>query len=89
MLGKQLCVQDECGGSLWRTIANKTEILQAKRYQYPEFDIALRPEVGTQSQFRRRKPAAIYRYDSLLSPSLAWDSKNSVRGLSEWLLVSI
>jgi adenine-specific DNA-methyltransferase len=71
------------------TRANKTEIRQAKRYQHPEFDIALRPEVGTQPQFRKRKPPANYRYDSSLSPSLEWDGKNSVRELGEWLLACI
>ena len=53
-----------------RTIANKSEIGQTKRYQHPEFDMALRPEVGTQPQFRKRRPPATYRYDSSLSPSL-------------------
>jgi len=51
--------------------------------------MALRPEVGTQPQFRKRKPPATYRYDSSLSPSLEWDGKNSVRELGEWLLVCI
>ena len=72
-----------------RTIANKSEIGQTKRYQHPEFDMALRPEVGTQPQFRKRRPPATYRYDSSLSPSLEWDGKNSVRELGEWLLACI
>jgi hypothetical protein len=38
--------------------------------QYPEFDLALRPEVGTERQFHKRKPPATHRYDSSLSPSL-------------------
>jgi adenine-specific DNA-methyltransferase len=48
--------------------------------------MALRPEVGTQPQFRQRKPPATYRYDSSLSPSLEWDGKNPTREQGEWLL---
>jgi len=62
---------------------------RTETYRYPESDMALRPEVGTQPQFRKRKPPATYRYDSSLSPSLEWDGKNSVRGLGEWLLACI
>jgi adenine-specific DNA-methyltransferase len=51
--------------------------------------MALRPEVGTQPQFRKRKPPATYRYDSSLSPSLEWDGKNPVREQGEWLLALI
>jgi adenine-specific DNA-methyltransferase len=46
----------------------------------------MRPEVGTQPQFRKKKPAATYRYDSSLSPSLNWDGQNPARELGEWLL---
>ena len=62
---------------------------RTETYRYPESDMALRPEVGTQPQFRKRKPPATYRYDSSLSPSLEWDGKNSVRELGEWLLLCI
>ena len=52
--------------------------------------MALRPEVGTQPQFRKRKPQATYRYGiSSLSPSVEWDSKNPVREQGEWLLALI
>lgn len=59
---------------------------RTETYQHPEFDMALRPEVGTQPQFRQRKPPATYRYDSSLSPSLEWDGKNPTREQGEWLL---
>jgi hypothetical protein len=36
---------------------------RTETYQHPEFDMALRPEVATQPQFRKRKPPATYRYD--------------------------
>ena len=34
----------------------------------------MRPEVGTQAQFKKKKPPTTYRYDSSLSPALDWDS---------------
>jgi adenine-specific DNA-methyltransferase len=62
---------------------------RTETYKHPDFDLALRPEVGTQPQFRKKKPPATYRYDSSLSPSLEWDGKNSARELGEWLLACI
>jgi adenine-specific DNA-methyltransferase len=49
----------------------------------------LRPEAGTQSQFKKKKAPATYRYDSSLSPSLDWDGQNSARELGDFLLVCI
>jgi adenine-specific DNA-methyltransferase len=49
----------------------------------------MRPEVGTQPQFRKKKPPATYRYDSSLSPALDWDGQNAARELGEWLLTLI
>ena len=63
--------------------------VRTETYQHPKADLAMRPEVGTQPQFRKRKPPATYRYDSSLSPSLEWDGKNPVREQGEWLLASI
>jgi adenine-specific DNA-methyltransferase len=45
----------------------------------------MRPEVGTQAQFKKKKPPVTYRYDSSLSPALDWDGQNSARELGEWL----
>lgn len=61
----------------------------AETYKHPEADLALRPEVGTQAQFRKKKPPVTYRYDSSLSPSLDWDGQNGARELGEWLLARI
>jgi adenine-specific DNA-methyltransferase len=61
----------------------------AQSYQHPQADLALRPDVGTQAQFRKKKPPATYRYDSSLSPSLEWDGENAARELGEWLLAQI
>lgn len=49
----------------------------------------LRPEVGTQPQFKKRKQPAKYRYDDSLSPALEWDGQNAARELGDWLLAQI
>jgi hypothetical protein len=61
---------------------------KAESYRYPESESPLRPEAGTQSQFRKKKPPVTYRYDSSLSPSLEWElglpsylTPNSKRGV--------
>ncbi|MBM4044356.1 MAG: hypothetical protein FJ279_04515 [Planctomycetes bacterium] len=45
----------------------------AESYKHLEADSPMRPEVGTQAQFRKKKPPVTYRYDSSLSPVFAWD----------------
>jgi len=47
----------------------------SQSYYHPESDSPLRPDIGTQPQFRKQKqkPPATYRYDSSLSPALEWD----------------
>ena len=66
-----------------------TEEMKARAYRHTEADSPLRPDIGTQTQFRKKKPPKTYRYDSSLSPSLDWDGQNSSRGLGEWLLSMI
>ncbi len=58
-------------------------------YRHPEAESLLRPDVGTQAQFRKKKPPKTYRYDSSLSPALDWDGDNPVRELGEWLLACV
>lgn len=58
-------------------------------YKHPEATTLLRPEVGTQPQFRKKKPPAEYRYDSSLSPALEWDGQNWARELGAWLIARI
>lgn len=58
----------------------------AETYKHEE-EALLRPDVGTQAQFRKKKPPKTYRYDSSLSPALDWDGENSARELGEWLLL--
>jgi len=60
----------------------------AEEYRHEE-EALLRPEVGMQAQFRRKKAPRTYRYDSSLSPALDWDGQNGARELGEWLLARI
>ena len=61
---------------------------RAETYRHEE-EALLRPDVGTQAQFKKRKPPKTYRYDSSLSPALDWDGGNAARELGEWLLAQI
>ncbi len=72
------------GASTASTHRNETQ-----SYRHPTAESPLRPEVGTQAQFRKKKPPATYRYDSSLSPTLDWDGQNGSRELGEWLLACI
>ena len=56
---------------------------RATGYRHPEASAALRPDVGTQAQFRKKKKPVVYRYDSSLSPALAWDGLNPAREQAE------
>src|SRR5208283_4088731 len=55
----------------------------AESYKHPESESPMRHDVGTQAQFRKRKPPVTYRYDSSLSPALDWDGQNSARETGE------
>lgn len=61
---------------------------RAEAYTH-DTESVLRPEAGTQSQFRKKKPPRTYRYDSSLSPALDWDGQNHARELGEWLLSQV
>src|SRR5579863_7964032 len=61
----------------------------ADSYQHKTADSPMRPDVGTQAQFKKRKPPKTYRYDTSLDPTLSWDTGNGSRGLGEWLLARI
>jgi adenine-specific DNA-methyltransferase len=55
----------------------------ADTYTHPDQTMAMRPEVGTQAQFRKKKPPVTYRYDSSLAPALDWDGQNPAREQGE------
>ena len=65
-----------------------TPTASANAYRHPEATNLLRPDVGTQPYFpkSKRKPPTRYRYDSSLSPGLAWDGGNAAREMGEWLI---
>jgi adenine-specific DNA-methyltransferase len=62
---------------------------RTESYRHPEAESLLRPDVGTQAQFRKKKPPARYRYDSSLSPALDWDGQNPAREAGEAKLAAI
>ena len=62
------------------------KLRQAESYKHPESESPMRPDVGTQAQFKKKKPPVTYSYDSSLSPVLEWDGQNSAREMGEWLL---
>lgn len=62
---------------------------EPKNYRHPDAKLPLRPDVGTQAQFKKKKPPVTYRYDSSLSPAMDWDGQNSVREKGEALLKRI
>lgn len=47
----------------------------AEAYRHSDAELATRPEIGTQAQFRKKKPPKTYEYDPSLSPSLQWAGK--------------
>lgn len=61
----------------------------AEPYVHPDQQSAMRPDIGTQANFRKKKAPATYRYDSSLSPTMEWDGQNGTRELGEWLLARV
>ena len=57
---------------------SKDKWRRAEGCRHPEASAALRPEIGTRAQFRKKKPAA-WRYDLPLSPALDGDGQNQPR----------
>ncbi len=54
-------------------VKKSTKSKTAETYQHPESTSPMRPEVGTQAQFKKKKAPQKYRYDDSLSPALEWD----------------
>ncbi|HEV2232871.1 MAG TPA: hypothetical protein VGV68_05645, partial [Terriglobia bacterium] len=66
-----------------RKRATKSQPREAESYKHTESTSPMRPDVGTQAQFKKRKPPQKYRYDNSLSPALEWDGQNSAREKGE------
>ncbi|HKM56116.1 MAG TPA: site-specific DNA-methyltransferase, partial [Isosphaeraceae bacterium] len=62
---------------------------EADTYRHPEAESLMRPDVGTQGQFKKKKLPQTYRYDSSLSPALDWDGQNPAREQGEALIREI
>jgi adenine-specific DNA-methyltransferase len=81
------------GGFLPKTLRKKAvkrpQPSPPRAYEHPESKTPLRPDVGTQAQFRKKKPPQTYSYDSSLAPALNWDGQNPGREVGEFLLALI
>ena len=55
----------------------------AETYQHPESTSPMRPEIGAQAKFKKKKDPQKYRYDDSLAPSLEWDGQNPARERGE------
>src|SRR5580700_2435426 len=66
-----------------RTAAISPKSKTAKSYKHPESESPMRPEVGTQSEFKKKMLPKKYRYDDSLSPVLEWDGQNAARERGE------
>lgn len=77
------------GGGRGRRTRRTTSPPKAESYRHSTEDSPLRPEVGTQAQFRKKKPPATYKYDSSLSPAMDWDGQNAAREQGEALIAEI
>ncbi len=62
---------------------------RVETFRHPKAKLILRPEVGVQAQFKKKKPAKDYRFDSSLAPDLNWDGQNPAREYGQWLLTVI
>jgi adenine-specific DNA-methyltransferase len=62
---------------------------RVETFRHPKAKLILRPEVGVQAQFKKKKPAKEYRFDSSLAPDLNWDGQNPAREYGQWLLTVI
>src|SRR5438034_1807271 len=70
-----------------RAASSKTK-KTAKAYDHKETEAILRPDVGIQAQFKKKKEPAKYRYDRSLDPQLSWDI-NADREHAEALIENV
>ena len=64
----------------------KARASRVESYTHSTSEVSSRPEIGSQAQFRRKKPAKTYVHDSSLSPALDWDGQNAARERGEELI---
>jgi hypothetical protein len=68
--------------------APKTKNLEAKAYKHNGKETIIRPDVGTQATFKKKKEPVKYRFDRSLDPELSWDI-NADREQAEALIAKI
>ncbi len=61
----------------------------AASYEHKGAEALIRPEVGVQPRFKKRKPPARYAYDPSLAPTMQWDAGNPARERGEALIARI
>jgi adenine-specific DNA-methyltransferase len=61
----------------------------AVSFEHKGAEALIRPEVGVQSRFKKRKPPARYAYDPSLAPTMQWDAGNPARERGEALIARI
>ena len=61
----------------------------AASYEHKAAEALIRPEVGVQSRFKKRRPPARYAYDPSLAPTMQWDAGNPARERGESLIARI
>jgi adenine-specific DNA-methyltransferase len=66
--------------------ARRNSTKAAESYKHSEATSPMRPEVGSQTRFKKKLPPAKYRYEDSLAPSMEWDGQNAGRDKGEWLL---
>src|SRR5438876_7767099 len=71
-----------------RRARNPKQAKAAKAYDHKETEAVLRPDIGIQAQFKKRKEPARYRYDRSLDPQVSWDI-NADREYAESLIEKV
>ncbi len=61
----------------------------AVSFEHKGAEALIRPEVGVQPRFKKRKPPAQYAYDPSLAPTMQWDAGNPARERGEALIARI
>ncbi|MCZ2150332.1 MAG: hypothetical protein LC126_21460 [Bryobacterales bacterium] len=67
---------------------NSSDPAPAKSYTHKDQTALMRPDVGTQAQFKKRKEPVRYAYDHPI-PMLQWDGHNPAREEGEALIREI
>jgi len=70
-------------------LTNNQPTLAVETYSHTAAEAVLRPDIGTQAQFKKKKSPKTYSYDSSLSPALDFDGQNPARERAEQLIAAL